>query len=156
MQYAVTNGGIASPAKPLGATRSSRRASSSRTQIAARSSQPFQQSQHDVELGTASKKQKKDSSVPGLTGSNFTDKRQTEQGAKFEEGSLEEPMHKGLKGKQGSTERLKELCTENSQPIEQAAAPAIADANYVWVQCDLCNKWRELPKGYKVCDHDLF
>ena len=27
----------------------------------------------------------------------------------------------------------------------------LQEANYTWVQCDLCNKWRELPKGCLVC-----
>lgn len=26
----------------------------------------------------------------------------------------------------------------------------LQEANYTWVQCDLCNKWRELPKGHAV------
>ena len=26
----------------------------------------------------------------------------------------------------------------------------LAEADYTWVQCDLCNKWRELPKGHQV------
>ena len=31
-----------------------------------------------------------------------------------------------------------------------SGAEGLAEANYVWVQCDLCNKWRELPKGHQV------
>lgn len=26
----------------------------------------------------------------------------------------------------------------------------LQEANYTWVQCDLCSKWRELPKGHVV------
>ena len=88
----------------------------------------------------------------------MTDKRQTRQASKGEEGTLEQPVQTGLQGKEGNAERLKgqqQLPTDNSQAVEQASAPAVADANYVWVQCDLCNKWRELPKGHKVCYHGL-
>ncbi len=31
-----------------------------------------------------------------------------------------------------------------------AGAQGLAGTNYVWVQCDLCDKWRELPKGHQV------
>ena len=33
---------------------------------------------------------------------------------------------------------------DNEKPLQEA--------NYTWVQCDLCNKWRELPKGHAVSD----
>lgn len=35
------------------------------------------------------------------------------------------------------------------QAIPDADKP-LQDANYTWVQCDLCDKWRELPKGSSV------
>ncbi len=34
-----------------------------------------------------------------------------------------------------------------------AGAQGLVGTNYVWVQCDLCDKWRELPKGHQVRLH---
>ncbi|KAL0035614.1 hypothetical protein WJX79_002795 [Trebouxia sp. C0005] len=41
-----------------------------------------------------------------------------------------------------------------AQEVHSASAGAqgLAGTNYVWVQCDLCNKWRELPKGHQVAE----
>ncbi|KAL0050649.1 hypothetical protein WJX82_004168 [Trebouxia sp. C0006] len=33
-----------------------------------------------------------------------------------------------------------------------AGAQGLTGTNYVWVQCDLCDKWRELPKGHQVAE----
>lgn len=69
------------------------------------------------------------------------------------------PLVGSSEGKEGGPERLEgeELPIKKSQHAEVTpTVPSIAEANYVWVQCDLCNKWRELPKGHVVSHHIVY
>lgn len=151
----MTNAGIASPTPASGAVRVSRRSSSSASKFAAKSSQGKQQSQQDSETElpcTPARRQKLSPSIGGSKGSSIPIERQTRQGLKGKEGSPEGPVG-STKGTYGGPERQtgEQLPIGSSQNAESSpAAPSVAEANYVWVQCDLCNKWRELPKGHMV------
>lgn len=151
----MTSGGVASPTTPSGAGRVSRRSSSSASKPVPQSSQRKRQSQQNsgAELPcTPARRRKLDPSGEGLKGSGIAAERQTRQRSKGGEGSSVLPTV----GKEGGPERLdgEEPPFGRSQTAEVTqTGPSIAEANYVWVQCDLCNKWRELPKGHVVSHH---
>lgn len=147
----MTNGGVASLVTSSGATRASRRSSFSAAKPAIQSTLlPMQQSNQDsgAELqGTPATKQKlnaKGSSIPA-----------GRQRVKGREGSSGKPAGSSEGNESGPERREGE-----QQPIgnrqEAGAAPSIAEANYVWVLCDLCSKWRELPKGHTVSQQPLY
>lgn len=150
----MTYGGVASPTPTSGATRVSRRSSSSATKPAPHVSQRKRQSQQDSEelQGAPGRRQELDPSAQGMKGSSVPAERQSRQTLKGREGSAEKQAG-SLKGREGGLERQQ----GQQQPINSGqdgemtpAMSSIAEANYVWVQCDLCNKWRELPKGHVV------
>lgn len=151
----MTNGALASPTTTSGAVRASRRSSSSTSKPALKSLQRKRQSQQDSETElacTPARRQKLSPSTEGLKSSSVLTKRQTRQRLKGKQGSPEGPVG-STKGKGGNLERQAEeqLLVGSSQDAERTpAVPSVAEANYVWVQCDLCNKWRELPKGHVV------
>lgn len=152
----MANGGIASPTTTSGAVRGSRRSSSSASKPAPRSSQRKRESQQSSETElpcTPAGRLKLGPSVGGLKGSSILAERQTKQGLKGKEASSPEGPVGSTKGTGGGTERQagEQLPVGSGLDAERApAVPSIAEANYVWVQCDLCNKWRELPKGHVV------
>ena len=149
---AVANGAVASPTPTSGAVRVSPRSSSFASKPAPRSSQRKRQSQQNSETElpcTPARRQKLSPSVEGLKDSSIPAERQTRQRLK---GSPEGPVG-STKGTGGGPGRQagEQLPIESSQDAERTpAVPCVAEANYVWVQCDLCNKWRELPKGHAV------
>ena len=151
----MTNGALASPTTTSGAVRVSRRFSSSTSKPAPKSSQRKRHSQQNSETElpcTPARRQKLSPSSEGLKGSSIPAERQTRQTLKGKEGSLEEPVG-STKGKGGSLERQsgeQRPIGSSQDAARTTAVPSVAEANYVWVQCDLCNKWRELPKGHVV------
>ena len=153
-QCAVTKGGLASPTAAPGAVRVSQRSSSSASRLASNSQgkqQSHQSSEADLPC-TPTRRQKLNPSNEGLKGISIPAERPSRQRLKGKEGNPEGPAG-SMKGQGGGSERQ----TGEQLPIgsrhdaeRRPAVPSIAEANYVWVQCDLCNKWRELPKGHMV------
>ncbi|KAL3136547.1 hypothetical protein ABBQ38_005794 [Trebouxia sp. C0009 RCD-2024] len=145
--YTVTNGGVASPVTSSGATRASRRSSSSAAKPVTQSTllRLHQSNQDDSEAelqGTPATRQKLDAK-----GSSIPAERQRVKGR---EGSSERPAGspKGNESRPERQEGEQQPMSIGQEAGVALAAPSIAEANYVWVQCDLCSKWRELPKGH--------
>lgn len=147
----MTNGGVASPSTTSGAGRVSRSSSKPVPQSSQRKRQSQQSSGSELPC-TPARRRKLDPSGEGLKGSSIAAERQTRQRSKGREGSSELPVGTS-ESKGGGPERLEgeEQPFARSQDVVMTpTVPSIAEANYVWVQCDLCNKWRELPKGHVV------
>lgn len=150
----MTNGGVASPVTSSGATRASRRSSSSAAKPVTQSTllRLHQSNQDDSEAelqGTPATRQKLDAK-----GSSIPAERQRVKGR---EGSSERPAGspKGNESRPERQEGEQQPMSIGQEAGVALAAPSIAEANYVWVQCDLCSKWRELPKGHTVSQQPL-
>ncbi|DBA80065.1 TPA: hypothetical protein ACH3X2_007554 [Trebouxia sp. C0005] len=168
----------ASSSKPNGATRTSRRtSSSSAVQLTPQSQQLTPQPtpitpllSHTEELQPSqdlSKRHKTAASVRKPSGSSHSSEGQDRQILKgsIQEGNRQLPGGSHTEGTAARTADGNQNESDASvvegnghnlmtkaQEVHSASAGAqgLAGTNYVWVQCDLCNKWRELPKGHQI------
>ncbi|KAL0025980.1 hypothetical protein WJX77_010392 [Trebouxia sp. C0004] len=168
------------PTKPTGATRASRRTTSSpAVQPAPQSQQLAPQSTPSTPLlsrseglqpsQTLTKRQRTAASVGKPSGSSHSNEgqgRQTLRGS-VQEGDRQHPEaghmeDTGARTADANRAQFEAFVIEGNgqgltaksqeDDLASAGAQGLAGTNYVWVQCDLCDKWRELPKGHQVAE----